>query len=57
MTEDKELPLTKAEVIEGIEMMIESINKLPPLAMYTGVTQSDFLSLLLLLSSALRAED
>lgn len=53
----QENQLSKEEVIQGIDMMIESINNLPPLALHTMVTQADFLSLLLLLSSGLRASD
>ena len=47
---------TKPEMLEMLDEMIRRIEDLPPNALYAPINHADFCSLLILLSSILRAE-
>jgi hypothetical protein len=62
MSKENEQPqeivkLTKADVLQTISEMRKNIEDLPPHAMVMPLTHYDLLSLLILLSGVLKAED
>ncbi len=53
---DNQSKPTKKELIDMLDEMVKNIERLPENAMSTPITHYDFVSLLLLLSSILRAD-
>jgi hypothetical protein len=54
---EPEKKVTKADCLEGIDMMIEYVENMPKSSMLTPITHYDYHSLLLLLKSILLLED
>ena len=52
----EEKKISKAEIIEMIDEMAKSYERLPEHAMYAQVTQNDIYSVLLLMLAAFKAE-